>query len=567
MRSQMRNVVQDTDGDIRAGLGVELFVYGTTTPIPNVLYASATSLVALNPSALATNGSGEYEYWIDGASAPVTARYGGASGTTEVVYFTPDPTTIAGSNVLAYGAKGDGTTDDTAAIQAALAATNAAYLPAGSYLVSGIALTGAQQLIGAGANHTFIILKSSATNTTDAVTVTPNAVGSVSRFGCIRDVTIYMQSTAHGRHGIMLDLSGTGAPLVANYTITACHVIGSSNGRAVANTPNGTPVNGPAFSLRVFGNWFEGGVKLTSMADSIWIDHNLSSGANVGIEFGQTTNGAAAAVIEQNNIVNDGGGIWIRSQVNHLTIRENYCEKLAAWSGGSGNNALIDLDGTTAGDLVDTKIIGNQLSLLTGLAGQGIRVKNGTRTTIDYNTFNLQLAGTFGATLTTGASGTRWGAHNALSAGAGTLLNNVSDTTLQIEALTTATLVGHSVNQVGNVTFTSTYARYQQVGRFVEVQAQMAITGAGTTNNQIVVTLPSALAASFAGSIPVGAVVWIDQSDSNKVYHGQIVFLTPTTFTAFQTGQTVGLGGSPNIPMTNLDTLAFSLRYELAVAA
>lgn len=75
----------------------------------------------------------------------------------------------------AYGAVGNGVTDDTAALQAAAAAGSPLYLPAGSYLfngASGLNITGnAVTLRGAGAEATKIILGSGFTGAS-AITVT-----------------------------------------------------------------------------------------------------------------------------------------------------------------------------------------------------------------------------------------------------------------------------------------------------------------------------------------------------------------------------------------------------------
>ena len=56
----------------------------------------------------------------------------------------------AAVNVLDYGATGDGTTDDTAAIQAAINAGGAVYLPAGTYSVTGITLDDNLDMYGDG---------------------------------------------------------------------------------------------------------------------------------------------------------------------------------------------------------------------------------------------------------------------------------------------------------------------------------------------------------------------------------------------------------------------------------
>lgn len=95
MRSQLRFVDLDQRGNPRDGRSVEVFAYGTTTPIANTMYPTPVSSTVLNPNTLVTSTLGEFEAWIDGLSAPVTIRIGGASGTTETVYFVPDPATLA----------------------------------------------------------------------------------------------------------------------------------------------------------------------------------------------------------------------------------------------------------------------------------------------------------------------------------------------------------------------------------------------------------------------------------------------------------------------------------------
>lgn len=111
------------------------------------------------------NGSGVGGTGKDGKSAYEYAKEAGYTGTEEEFAEklaeeipdelpNPHPITIdgtpydgseavnvytgSGKSVLAYGAKGDGKTDDTAALQAALAAERVVFVPGGDYVLSGL---------------------------------------------------------------------------------------------------------------------------------------------------------------------------------------------------------------------------------------------------------------------------------------------------------------------------------------------------------------------------------------------------------------------------------------------
>lgn len=104
-----------------------------------------------------------------GAATLVRAREGTAAlahwpgaGVTSAVYPSDvaNVVTIPGLvNVKAMGAAGDGVTDDTAAIHAALALNRGIYLPKGTYLVTDLTDTGPHPVVGDGSNTTVIKAK------------------------------------------------------------------------------------------------------------------------------------------------------------------------------------------------------------------------------------------------------------------------------------------------------------------------------------------------------------------------------------------------------------------------
>lgn len=99
-------------------------------------------------------------------------------------------------SVYDFGAKGDGVTDDTAAIQNALnAGANAVFMPPGNYLASGITVPSGVLLFGSGAAS---VLKPSASFTAggNLVVIASNAVNSAVENLSISLPTSYGSSTA-----------------------------------------------------------------------------------------------------------------------------------------------------------------------------------------------------------------------------------------------------------------------------------------------------------------------------------------------------------------------------------
>jgi len=95
-------------------------------------------------------------------------------------------------DVKAYGALGDGSTDDTAAVQAAATAAAGKVLifPAGTYVLDGVALHSETLVCGAGREATTLKLKDSAAGDIFSITSKSNVV--------VRDMTFDMNAAAQG---------------------------------------------------------------------------------------------------------------------------------------------------------------------------------------------------------------------------------------------------------------------------------------------------------------------------------------------------------------------------------
>lgn len=116
-----------------------------------------------------------------------------------------------------------------------------------------------------------------------------------------------------------------------------------------------------------------------------------------------------------------------------------------------------------------------------------------------------------------------------------------------------------------NISKTVHYAKYEQVGKTVRVQVYVVITGGGSADNPITVTLPVAAAAS-------GAVTWLTigngyvWNNSGPLSHGTHAILNTTTTVAFFT--TISLIGTTasgfGEALANNDAISFTVQYEAA---
>lgn len=118
-----------------------------------------------------------------------------------------------------------------------------------------------------------------------------------------------------------------------------------------------------------------------------------------------------------------------------------------------------------------------------------------------------------------------------------------------------------TVTQSGAVTKTVTYGKYRTYGGTTDVQVFLTMTGSGTGNNVITVSLPTTSITSTEMTIGAGRIV-----DSGVRSDAVIVQLASTTTVKFLAVEAATpadyVGKVPNFALGSGDTISFFCTYE-----
>lgn len=116
--------------------------------------------------------------------------------------------------------------------------------------------------------------------------------------------------------------------------------------------------------------------------------------------------------------------------------------------------------------------------------------------------------------------------------------------------------------QSGAVTKTVTRAGYMKIGRLVIAQVSLAVTGAGTATNNVVVGIP--VPAAAAGDHPCG-IGFIVDSSAGAFFSGTAL-MTSTGAVYFASSTNVGFLGSGTFTaaLAAGDSIRYALMYEAA---
>jgi hypothetical protein len=332
-----------------------------------------------------------------------------------------------------FGARGDGSTNDTDAIAAALSAAGSRgrlLISQGTYLVSGssseIFLVGnAIEIEGTG-RGSIIMVGSSTGASTDIFRITPaNSGYNDGRMIKLSGFSIFPQSGTPGRHGIAIDVDS--ATEVAAMLQLDRLSIGALGGRGVASISHTDGFFDSSITNCVIAN----GILLDYGGDNLYVEHCITTGANYGLEVTLVT-GSSALVVRQNAFVGAGGVLLHRARA--AVICENQFEPQQTIATIGGRKSLICIQGDV--ERIDSaKIHNNTFNVAPSVSDTAIYVDNGYGADVESNVFTPGTASAQFLYTTSAANNTRIGQNTSAYDGVSSVINlyeyNTSTETLQ----------------------------------------------------------------------------------------------------------------------------------------
>lgn len=351
--------------------------YPSNSGTPARLYVNS------NYSIQVQNRNGSIVY-----SAPAaTERYGNIINADGVIYQPAGTGAVATTvqaklresiSVMDFGATGDGTTDDTASIQAAIDATptgGSLFIPVGTYLVTDTLTCPLPISIFGAGSGSVILVGASVDGNTDIIRVYPtSSVVELKDWYSLKDFYIKPVSGTPGRHAIRVDAS---AANIAQMMIDRVWIAKLGNISIFADG-----VNTPSL-FHITNCQIQNGISIPDAGDTIWITGNQISGDNYGLDI-TFTPGALMLMLVGNNITNKNG-VHIGVPANFSVISDNEFETFGTFIGSNG--AVVDIDGDSSNEVNDFVIARNSFSIINGIAAYGIRVNYANRTSISDNRF------------------------------------------------------------------------------------------------------------------------------------------------------------------------------------
>lgn len=404
--------------------------------------------------------------------------------------------------VTDFGATGNGTTDDTASIAAAIAATPSGgtlWFPPGIYRVVGsgsavFTLTKAINILGMGSGFggvgATLRLDAGASTTRDLFLIT-GVTNSVLRGLSFKNLDVDIVSGTGGQNVFHFDTTAgvtTGFAEVVIENVMMPSAVSAGGQSIFLNNGVGTNTNGGVFNFTVQKCFIGGGIQLLQSGDTIRVLDNIITGANPGVLGNQVT-GAGQLLVVGNNITNSGGAIIVNNGIAPV-IAFNEIESGVTTE---ANNALVDINGSV-GTVSSAKIVNNQIQ---GIAGTPdcIRTANATGTFIDGNRLS-----TSGTNIVNTGSGTIIGLGNEFT---GTRLSDSGSGTID----PTGAWVTYTSTFASTTGTATVIAKKKVVGKTVFVNIQVTFTSAVTGTFSVTLPLASLNNAAISGKeIAIGGL-------------------------------------------------------------
>ena len=360
--------------------------------------------VTLTPSGYTTATNVQAGFDDLGSSAG-TSKVGFIQAGTGAVSRTAQAKMRDFVNVKDFGAVGDGVTDDTLAIQAAIDYLSpfggTLYIPKGTYIVSDanaddscLVITAPIQVLGDGPFYTSIQPAATVAGTVNTILVYPN-VNFDQTLMSFKKLSLgnLNNGTRQGNNGIfcLTLLAGQNLP---KFTVEEC-AIQQGGGYAIRHlNDNVTNVNGGMYGAYINNNTLKGGIQLENSGDSIVVSNNIISGTGTGV-YAALVAGASLLSILDNNITTTNSAIIILSGMRVHILRNN----IEHFTPGANSNAVIDI--VSSGGTYIAGVIQQNLIAAFGAtdATRMIFIRNARGTLIQDNTFLSGTAGFTGVTI------------------------------------------------------------------------------------------------------------------------------------------------------------------------
>jgi len=503
----------------------------------------------------------------------VTGYYAAGDGGGGNYYYDPSDTTSAdngGSIIVAtdgarwkltyiqwlsvkqFGAKGDGVTDDTVAIQNcfnAIPTGGTMYIPEASGLFYVCSKQGSNayvfnfsRFVNIKADGFFSALNPVTGTTVNTVYLQPVVNGGY--WGMKWDglsLGSPINGTLNGLNGIFIDTQIAGSQLPGAIFTNLNIQKGSQGGVGILHINNpSNNANGGMYGCIFSDSIIQNGFSLQASGDSIHIERNIISGNGIGV-YASLTSGASELTIIGNNITTNGGQIRIDSG-SRFRILNNNIEQQVATTGGT---TMIYIAGTN-GTMANGEIRGNHMGAFTGsnMTANIYLTSNAIGTTIDGNTMLNSNAGFVGPAILDQGTQTRIGFNQY-----GTNITN------PISPVGTGCM-GAAKNlslQNGWVTFNAGKAPYVYKDAFGMVFIVGILASGTVTANTVLFTLPD------SNFYPQQLLRFaVPSNNGSAAIHGEIQIDTSGNVT-IQAGGSPYLGIDVSFPAANAGQVASNL--------